>query len=106
MFTILILLAIQCAFTAVVVFVLKKVWDRELIRAALDKLESCPDAPQIKEIRIRSASKISAALMEQIESICRKKFAAASLDIQEDPALKGGVVIILGSESLDFSLSG
>jgi len=105
MVTILLLFVVQCVFTVVVIFVLKKIWDRELIRAALEKLETCNASPEAKEIDVRSASKISEEFKDHIESIRRRKFVQANLNIQQDPSLKGGIVITVGDLSLDFSLS-
>ena len=105
MIVVFILFSVQCIFTILVIFILKKCWDKELIQAALEKFETCEVSAQIKEIDVRSASKISEAFKSQIESIRQRKFAQANLNIQEDPSLKGGIVITVGNLSLDFSLS-
>ena len=105
MLTVFILFAVQCVFTLVVIIVLKKCWDKELIQAAIEKFAACTDSPDIKKIDVRSASRISEEFKSQIESIRQRKFTQANLNIQEDPSLKGGIVITVGDLSLDFSLS-
>lgn len=101
----LILFFVQCVFALVVIFVLKRLLDKELMRAALEKFESCKTSPEIKEIAVRSASMINDEFKVYLESIRKRKFTQAKLSFQEDAALKGGVVIAVGDQLLDFSLS-
>jgi len=105
MTTILFLFLGQCVFAGVVIFVLKGLLDKELIRAAIEKFESCKISPDIKEIAIFSASTISDEFKYNLESIRKRKFADVNLKFQENTELKGGVVIALGEELLDFSLA-
>lgn len=95
----------QCVFAGVVIFVLKKLLDKELMRAALEKFESCKTSSDIKEIAVRSASNVNDEFKSHLESIRQRKFTEAHLNFQEDPTLKGGVVIAVGDLLLDFSLS-
>jgi len=95
----------QCVFVVAVVFVLKKLLDRELMMAALEKFESCKASLEIKEISVYSASRISDKYKGQIEMIRQRKFDQAKLDYLENAELKGGVVITLGDLLLDFSLA-
>jgi len=101
----LIIFFIQCVFALFVIFVLKKLLNKELIRSALEKLESCKASPDTKEIIVRFASKINDEFRSRFEYIRKRKFAQATLNFQEDANLKGGVVITLGDVILDFSLS-
>lgn len=94
----------QCVFALVVIFVLKRLLDKELMKAAFEKFESCKISPEVKEIAVRSASAISDEYKAHLESIRQRKFAHANLNFQEDKALKGGVVIAMGDLLLDFSL--
>jgi len=105
MSTLLILFLGQCVFAVVVIFVLKKILDKELAGAALEKFESCKTSPDIKEIVVRSASSLGDEFKNRLESVRKRKFVQANLNFQQDSALKGGVVIIVGDLLLDFSLS-
>jgi len=105
MTTLLILLLVQCLLAIGVVFVLKKILDRELIEVALENLEACKTSPDVKEIIVRLPSAVSDEIKSHLESIRKRKFIQANLNIQEDRALKGGMVIAVGDVLLDFSLS-
>jgi F0F1-type ATP synthase delta subunit len=85
---------------------LKKHLDRELIAAALEKLEACKVSPEIKEILVRSGGGVSDETKAHLESIRQRKFNQTQLNIQKDSTLKGGMVIAAGDLLLDFSLSG
>src|ERR1700733_8195173 len=105
MFILLMIFFGQCVIAVIVIFVLKRLLDKELMRAALEKFESCKISSDIKEITILSASKVDDKLQSQFESIRKRKFAQTKLNFQENAGLKGGVVIALGDLLLDFSLS-
>jgi F0F1-type ATP synthase delta subunit len=100
-----VLITVQFSFILIAVFVLKKFWDKELIREALEQFAACPASPEVKEISVRSSSRISEEFKNRIESIHQRKYVQASLNIQEDPSLKGGIIITVGGLSLDYSLS-
>ena len=87
------------------IFVLKKLLDKELMNSALEKFESCKASSDIKEIIVRSSSTINDEFKSRLESIRKRKFIQAKLDFQFDASLKGGLVIVLGDLLLDFSLS-
>jgi F0F1-type ATP synthase delta subunit len=101
----LVLFILQCLFAAGVVLVLKKHLDRELIEAALEKLEACRISQEVKEIVVRSAGGVSDDIKAHLESIRQRKFNQVHLNIQEDRTLKGGMVIAAGDLLLDFSLA-
>jgi F0F1-type ATP synthase delta subunit len=105
MYTLLILLSGQCVFAIIVIFVLKKLLDRELMRVALEEFESCKVSSDTKEIAVCSASRINDEFKNHFESIRQRKMPQAKLNFQEDVAIKGGVVIAVGDDLLDFSLS-
>ena len=96
---------IQCVFALIVIFVLKKLLDKELMKSALEKFESCKASPDIKVITVRFALQVNDEFRHRFEYIQKRKFVQATLNFQEDASLKGGVVITLGDIILDFSLS-
>jgi F0F1-type ATP synthase delta subunit len=106
MLTLIMLMTGQCVFALVVIFVLKGLLDKELMSAALEKFESCKNAPDIKEITVLSASRVSDEFKSCLESVRRRKFNQAQLNFKENNELKGGIVIAVGDLLLDFSLSG
>ena len=103
--TLLLLFFGQCVFAVIVIVVLKKFLDRELMMAAIEKFESCKISPDIKEIAVHSASSISDEFKSHLESIRQRKMPQANLNFQENADLRGGVVITMGDLLLDFSLS-
>jgi F0F1-type ATP synthase delta subunit len=104
MFILLMVFLGQCVFAVAVIFVLKKLLDRELIRAALEKFEACKTPPDIKEITVLSAAGIGEEFKGHLESIRQRKMPQANLNFRENAALKGGIVIAMGDILLDFSL--
>ena len=94
----------QCVFAVVVILVLKKFLDKELMRAALEKFESCKASSDITAITVRFASTLSDEFKSHLESVRKRKMPQANLNFQEDASLKGGVVIAVGDLILDFSL--
>lgn len=95
----------QCVIAAIVIIVLKKLLDRELMNAALEKFESCKASADIKEITVLSSSRIKDEVQGRLESIRKRKFVQAKLIYRVEPQVKGGIVIALEDILLDFSLS-
>jgi F0F1-type ATP synthase delta subunit len=104
MLTLLILFLVQCAFAVVVILVLKRLLDKELMNAALEKFESCKSSSEVIEITVLSASRMNEEFKSRLESVRKRKFVQARLNFKEDPGLKGGLAIALGDVLLDFSL--
>jgi len=105
MLTLVLLILGQCVFAVMVIFVLKRFLDKELLHAALEKFESCPASAEIKEIAVYSASGLSDEFKSQLESVRKRKMPQASLSFKENADLKGGVAIAMGEILLDFSLT-
>ena len=103
--TLLMVLLGQCVFAVVVILVLKKLLDRELMNAALEKFEACQSSLTIKEISVFSASAINEDFKGHLESIRKRKMPSAHLNFQQNAELRGGVVIAAGDALLDFSLA-
>jgi len=104
MFILLVIFFVQGVFAVVVVLVLKRLLDKELMKAALEKFESCKASTDIKEITVLSASILSVEFQRQLESVRKRKFVQAKLNFKKDAGLKGGLAIALGDVLLDFSL--
>jgi F0F1-type ATP synthase delta subunit len=91
---------------AAVIFVLKRVLDKELMKAALEQLESGQIPSATGEIVVRFSAPVSDEFKNHLESIRRRRFTGAKVDFRRDAGLKGGVVIEAGEILLDFSLAG
>jgi len=105
MFIFLMLFLGQCVFAGIVILVLKKSLEKELIKAALEEFESCKISSEIKEIAVYSAAGINDEFKIHFEAIRKRKFSQANFNFKENAALKGGVVIAIGDLLLDFSLT-
>src|SRR5690348_1946037 len=103
MIAILTFVCVQLVIAVTVILVLKKLLDRELVDAALEKLESYKPADGIKQVSVRLA-KANEMINHRLQSVCRKKFAQAQLQMEQDPAIKGGLIIELDGDVLDFSM--
>jgi len=95
----------QCVLVGIVIFVLKRLLDKELVQAALEGFESCKAPSDIKEIDVFSASRISDELKSHLESVRQCRFVQANLNFKENADLRGGLIIALGDIVLDFSLA-
>ena len=91
---------------AAVIFVLKRVLDKELMKAALEQLESGQIPSATGEIVVRFSAPVSDEFKNHLESIRQRKFARANVDFRREAGLKGGVIIEAEGCSLDFSLAG
>jgi len=105
MTTLLMMILGQCVFAFIVIFILKKLLDKELMSAALEQFESCKISPDVKEIAVYSATSVSDEFKSYLESVRRRKMPQANLNFKENAELKGGIVIAVGDLLLDFSLS-
>jgi len=95
----------QIIFAVIVIVVLKKLLEKELIHAALEKFETSKVTEEIKVITITSASVINDELKGYFQTIQKRRMPQAVLNFELNPSLKGGVVITEGDVVLDFSLS-
>ncbi len=94
----------QCVFAGAVVIILKKLLDKELMRAALEKLEYEKIPQDVNAITVRFSCRLHDEFKDHLESIRKRRFPQTNVIWQQDASLKGGVVIIAGEQLLDFSL--
>ena len=99
----LVLIVFQCAIAAGVVFFLKRRLDRELMEGALEKLYSV--VPASGQVIVKCAGPLSPEVQSRIQSMVRRKSTEVKVIVQEDPALKGGLVIEIPGQVIDFSLA-
>lgn len=103
MMWIIVLIVLQCAIAAGVVIFLKRRLEGELVEAALEKLYSV--VPASGQVMVRSAAPLDAQVQSRIRSLARRKSSDVNVVFQEDPDLKGGLVIEAGGQVLDFSVA-
>ena len=101
---------LQIIVGTIVVFVLKKVLDHQLVELAIKtfkyvKLE--PDDLKLGSILVKSPFKVSQKTQNQILELAEKNFGRPmSIVIKKDRSLKGGMIIYLNSLIIDYSLVG
>ncbi len=100
---IIVLVLVQLLIAGVVIFVLKRLLDRELMLTALEKLDSLEP---VKEITVKYAGHLSDAIRSKIQSILRRKTEGIKVIFIESSELKGGLVIEAEGVVFDFSLAG
>ena len=103
--TFFILVIVQTAIAVIVVFVLKKLLDKELIESALEKFTSLKSSEDITRLEVRYASPLNPMVQQRLKSLAQRKFTKVNMTWQEDKSLKGGVVIVVGDETFDFSIT-
>ena len=100
-----ILVLVQTAIAVAVVLVLKKLLNKELIESALEKFTSLKTSPDTTRLEIHYAAPLNPAFQERFKLLAQRKFTHVALVWQEDKSLKGGVVLIVGNETFDFSIT-
>ena len=95
---------VQVVIAGVVIFILKRLLDKELVEAALEKLQGLSAGDIAGEIVLR-VNRPDFKVQGRFEDLVRRRFPAAQLIVQEDAGLKGGVVLIVAGQTLDFSIT-
>lgn len=99
------ILILQAAVAVLVLFVLKKFLERELLTCALEHLvRFSPAGEEVDEVVIVTAQKLSADDEFRLRSILKEKFPRGRIVTGEDCALWGGLVVRAGTHVFDFSL--
>ena len=96
---------VQLATMGIIIFLLKKNLDRELICCALEHFAVLQPFPS-SEITIESYKPLVEPVKMQLKAIASRKFSQSTIDFQVNPSLKGGVVIRLSGTAIDCSLAG
>ena len=99
------ILFVQCVIVAAVVFILKRLLDRELIEGALEKLQATVIAPAQGEIIIKSAAVLNQEIQSRVQSLVRRRAPDIKVVFTRDSGLKGGIVIESSGGVIDFSLA-
>ncbi|NTV28539.1 MAG: F0F1 ATP synthase subunit delta [Candidatus Omnitrophica bacterium] len=100
-------LILQVLAAIVVGYVLKRLMDRELMLAALERVEMFAPAgvgDEAEKVVIVSAGPMPAEQRARFVAILKDKLPHAEIEFLENADLRGGVVIEIAGEVLDFSL--
>jgi F0F1-type ATP synthase delta subunit len=99
---------LQVVSALIVIFVLKKLLDRELIESALEQFEvlKCQEDPvQLKNINVVGHKAMSGEVESRFKHIAARRFKEIPIKFSTDPSLKGGVLVLIGGTKIDCSLS-
>ena len=99
---------LQVFLALVVVIILKKFLDRELVEAALERFETLKyqgDWAQLKEIVVVSHKILDESIQARIKAVAGQRYQGVPLNFSTDSTLKGGLMIIVGSSIIDNSAS-
>ena len=94
---------VQALVAGAVIFILKRLLDKELIEAALEKFQGLNAAENTGDIAVR-LGRLDLQVRARFEELARRRFSGAKFAIEEDASLKGGVIIMIGDQMLDFSV--
>ena len=94
---------VQLLIAAAVIFILKRLLDKELAEAALEKFQGL-EIKGISAIIVR-LGRPDLQIRSRFEELARRRFPGARLTVETDITLKGGVLIIIGEQVLDYSVA-
>ena len=104
------LFLMQLAVAAVVVFVLKKMLDHQLVEIAVKKFEACKlgaEDQKLNGIIVLATAPLKPSVQERLSQSAEKKFnRQMQLFVKKDKTLRGGIVIKLHSIVIDYSVTG
>lgn len=98
-------IAVQLIIALAVLFVLKRLLERELERAAIEQLSAIKSVQGASGIKVYHGGALSAELRDRLMRTIKGRFASVHVDFEHVPSLKGGLMIKLADEVLDFSVS-
>ena len=100
-----IIIILQLIIAGIVVFILKNFLNRELEKAAVEKVMSLRANEDVKAINIYYAQSLPINVAEEFKVLIQNKFVNSKIEFEQLQDLKGGLIIKVGEEILDFSLS-
>jgi F0F1-type ATP synthase delta subunit len=100
-----IIIVLQVVIAGVVIFVLKHLLNPELEKVAIEKLASLKPSIDVKVINVYHFRRLPVNIQKELRELAKNKFTNSEIIFEQSNILKGGVVIKIDSEVLDFSLS-
>lgn len=99
-----VLLLLQMAVIAVIVMVLWRFLEKELLAEALRTLNTRTAGKNVKEIVIVSARDLASPDKNRLQQLLARLFPEAATTLAVDRALKAGLIIKVGNDVLDYCL--
>jgi F0F1-type ATP synthase delta subunit len=99
------LVVLQLAIAGIVIFFLKRVLNRELEKVAVEKLVSIKPSESVDLVTVYYAYSLPSVIEQEIRTLIKNKFTEAKIIFEQLRPLKGGLMIKIKDEILDFSLS-
>ena len=100
-----ILIVVQVTISVVVIFVLKRLLDRELEKSAIEKLMSLKADADVKVVNVYHAQPLAMNVESQFRALIKNRFTGSEVVFEHLANLKGGLIIKIKDDVLDFSLS-
>lgn len=97
---------LQVAVAVFIIFVLKKLLERELFMSMLEKVAHLPtlQGECVDDIVVVAGGKLTGDEEFRLRMTMKEKFPQADVTVGEDRSLWGGVVLRAGDHVFDFSL--
>jgi F0F1-type ATP synthase delta subunit len=97
---------LQIAAAALVVYLLKKLLERELFLAMLEHIAGrSMTSAEIPEVVVVAAGLFSARDEARLRAVIKGRFPQADIILGQDPSLMGGFILRAGDQVIDLSLS-
>jgi len=104
------LFLMQLAVALVVVFILKKILEYQLIEIGVKRFENYklnPEDQKLNGIIVLAKSGLKPSIQTRLNKIAEEKFKRPmQLFVKKDKTLRGGIVIKLNSIVIDYSVTG
>ena len=100
-----IFIVLQVIVACIVIYVLGRKLDRELIEAAVEKLSVIKGSEAPGVVIVISCVPLQDQWRQAIEGLIKRKFTAAEVIFKQEVSVKGGVVIEMIGQTLDFSVA-
>jgi F0F1-type ATP synthase delta subunit len=100
------LILLQLIAAGIVVVLLKKVLDRELFRAMLEKVAGLPadESGAVDQVVVACAGRLSSEEEARLRKVIGERFPRADIVIGRDRSLGGGFILRAGTHMCDLSV--
>ncbi|MBF0490915.1 MAG: F0F1 ATP synthase subunit delta [Candidatus Omnitrophica bacterium] len=105
MMILMMIIVLQLFVAGIVIFILKRLLDRELEKEAFEKLMSLKTDSAVDLITVYYAQTLSVKVQQEFTAVVKNKFVNGKIVWENLGHLKGGLIIKVNEEVFDFSLS-
>jgi F0F1-type ATP synthase delta subunit len=100
-----IVIVLQIVIAGIVFSILWRLLDRELVAAAIEKLMSVKTSAEVKVVNVYHGNVLPVRIEEKLKILVKNKFTNSDVFFEQLKSLKGGLIIKVADEVLDFSIS-